>query len=109
LDERIIATRCHARALQRLPHEKRARSGWRACESDKVETAQPLSSFWYSQFGKITRRRVEREADLPEFATHKLRSCRPRESDCQIGIATRNIQRANAPHQIDLQITMGVP
>ena len=59
LDERIIATRCYARSLKRLAHEKRARGGRRAGERYQIITGQPLASLWDAVFGKIVARPLE--------------------------------------------------
>src|SRR5262245_62919197 len=75
----------------------------------KSKPASHLSPRWYSVFSEIAWRRIEREADLSKFAADKFRSSRARKSDGEIGIATCDVEGANAQHEIDLQIRMSRP
>src|SRR5262249_35113739 len=109
LDEGIIAADRCSRSFQRFAHEKRTRGCRCTRERDQVEAGQSLSAGWYSVFSEIALRRIEREAYLSKFAADKFRSTRARKSDGEIGIATCNVERANAQHQIDLQIRMSLP
>src|SRR5262249_35548487 len=109
LYEWIITPQRYARALQRFAHEKWAGGGGRAREGDQVVARQSLTSLRDSRSCHIPLGCIEREADLAESATDKVRSGRSRQSDRQIGVTTRYVKRANADCQINPEVRVCSP
>src|SRR5262252_7021933 len=109
LDKWIVASQCYACTVQRLSQKEGAGSRRRTRKCDQVVPGQALAALRNTRARQVTFRSVERKAHLSELAADEIRSRRARESDREIGIAPRNVKRADTDNQIDLQPGMGLP
>src|SRR6516164_884228 len=109
LDKRIVAPQRYACTVQRLSQKEGAGSSRRTRKCDQVVAGQALAALRNTRSSEVTFRSVERKAHLSELAADEIRSRRARKSDGEIGIAARNVKRADTDNQIDLQPGMGLP